>query len=340
MKIQFKKFYPKVGLSALPFLKNPYILLFTITERCNLRCSYCFGKYYSEKGELSYRQIKKIFSQFYDLGVRRLGISGGEPLLHKDIDKVIKMAVDLGFEVGLNSNGILVPYHLKALRLLNNLSISLDGTSEKVHDKYRGKGAFKKAIAGIEAATKVGIPVHLCCTLTDANLNEWPKILDLAKKYRALVQINPLYPRIRGDGGLKLARVWEEKIKKMLLDIIQKKKNGSPIFYSENTYRLMSNWPDYKNDISPQKEKGHSTCLAGKKLLALDSRGNLFPCTRLTGEVLGRNCLKMGVKNAYKSLPMPSCKSCRWACFIEYNSLLNLKLSVVLNLLFNRFSKL
>lgn len=339
MMTYLKKIFPKVGFSALPFFNKPYILLFSITQRCNLRCSYCFGKYYSETGEMGYQQINKLLLEFYNLGVRRLAISGGEPLLHKDIDKVIKTAVSIGFDVGLNSNGILVPYHLKSLRLLSNLSISLDGSSEMIHDKYRGKGAFKKAIAGIEAAIKMGIPVHLCCTLTDANLNEWSRLLDLAESYKALVQISPLYPRVRGNGGLKLAKVWERKTKKTLIEILREKKNrDNRIFYSENTYKLMATWPDYTSDISKMKINGHPTCLAGKKMLALDCYGNLFPCTRLADVVPGQNCLRLGVEKAYQNLSAPQCKSCRWACFIEYNSLLNLKPSALINLFLTRFS--
>lgn len=330
--------FHKISLSALPIVNRPYILLFSITQRCNLRCFYCFGKYYDETGEMTYQQIKKLLVEFYDLGVRRLAISGGEPLLHKDIDKVIKTAVDLGFEVGLNSNGILVPYHLKALRLVSNLSISLDGPEEKIHDKYRGKGAFKKALAGIEAALAAGIPVHFCCTLTDANLKEWPKILKLAKNYQTLVQISPLYPRVRGEGGLKLAKILEQRTKKALNDIIKEKKNkGNRIFYSAGTYKLMSKWPDYTNDISANKVAGHPTCLAGKKMLALDCYGNLYPCTRLADVVPGQNCLKLGVNKAYRSLHPAPCRSCRWACFIEYNSLLNFRLPAIINLLSNRF---
>lgn len=332
-----KKILPKISYSALPFIKRPYILLFNITQKCNLRCTYCFGKYYAETGELSFPQIKKILTEFHDLGVRRLGISGGEALLHKDIDRVIEEAVRIGFEVGLNSNGILVPHHLKSLRLLKNLSISLDGPTAEIHDKYRGKGAFKQALAGIEAAYQAGIPLHFCCTLTDANLKEWPKIINLAKKYNALVQISPLYPRFRGDGGLKLAKAWEKKIKKTLADIIQEKKNKSNrIFYSENTYRLMLNWRDFTNDISFTGESGHPSCLAGRKFVVLDHKGRLFPCVRLTDSMSGQNCLKMGVKQAYNQLPRPECKSCRWACYIEYNLLLNFKFSAIANLLLSR----
>lgn len=335
-----KGFFPKVSVSVLPFVNKPYILLFNITQKCNLRCSYCFGKYYAETGELSFPQIKKILTEFYDLGVRRLGISGGEALLHKDIDRVIKEAVKIGFEVGLNSNGILVPYHLRSLRLLKNLSISLDGATAKVHDKYRGKGAFKMALAGIEAAYKAGIPLHFCCTLTDANLTEWPKVIKFAKKYNALVQISPLYPRFRGEGGLKLAKAWEKKIKKTLTDIIREKKNkDNGIFYSENTYRLMLNWPDFTNDISTLMEPGYPPCMAGNKFVVLDHKGRLFPCVRMTDSLPGQDCLKMGVKQAYAKLPRPVCSSCRWACYIEYNSLLSFNLSAISNLLLNRFGK-
>lgn len=337
-KIFARKVFPKVNTSVLPFINKPYILLFNLTQRCNLRCNYCFGQYYSETEELSFSQIKKLLSQFYDLGVRRLGISGGEALLHKDIDKVIESAVKLGFEVGLNSNGILVPYHLKSLSLLSNLSISLDGASEKIHDKYRGKGSFKKAMTGIEAAYRAGIPLHFCCTLTDANLTEWPKLLDLAKKYKAFVQISPLYPRFRGEGGLKVAKAWEKKIKSTVTDIILKKQTkGNRIFYSESTYRLILNWPDFSNDISSVQQRGHPVCLAGKKFLTLDPKGNLFPCVRLTEVMPGNNCLRMGVKRAYDNLSHPQCKSCRWACYIEYNLLLNLKLAALVNLVTHRF---
>ena len=339
MKIS-KKIIPKMSFSMLPFVRKPYVLFFTITQRCNLHCSYCFGKYYSETGELIFPQIKKLLIEFYNLGVRRLGISGGEPLLHKDIDKVIRFAVELGYNVGINSNGILVPNHLKVLRLVNNLSISLDGVTEETHDKYRGKGSFKKAVAGIEIAAKAGIPLHFCCTLTDSNLKEWPKILDFAKKYNARVQISPLYPQIRGDGGLKLAKSWEKKIRQVLIDIIQMKKNGADnIFYSEETYHLLNSWPDSENDILSTKVTGHPNCLAGKKVIVLDSHGNLFACTRLTEITSGQNCLKVGVKNAYNNLPKPPCKSCRWACFIEYNLLVNLKLSAIINYLLGCFKR-
>lgn len=327
-----KNFLPNLSLSLLPFHKSPYMVIFHITKRCNLRCSYCFGEYYSQKGELSLPQIKKILTEFYSMGARRLGLTGGEPLLYKHINQVIKFAKHLGFDIGLNSNGILVPSHLPALKLLSNLSISLDGSSAKTHDKFRGSGSFKKALLGIEEAHKASISLHLCFTLTPNNLSNWKKVVKLGEKYQAPVLISPLYPKLENN-SFSFTPTFEKKMKKTIKEIILEKKKNSYIFFSKDTYQLLLTWTNFKEDISFKKEAGHPTCYSGKKMVTLDNYGNLFPCARLTESLPGQNCLKIGVKKAYENLSSPSCKSCRWACFIEYNLLFSLKPSAILNFL-------
>jgi len=333
-----KYILPKIGLSVLPFIKKPFIVLFNVTQRCNLRCSYCFGRYYSDNQELSFNQASKLLFEFYSLGARRLSLSGGEPFLYKDIDALIKFAVELGFEVGLNSNGILVPEHPVVLGLLGNLSISLDGASPETHDRYRGKGSFDKAIQGIEAAHRAGVPLHLCCTLTEANADEWQKILEVGKRYNALVQFSPLYQQFQaGESPLFPRPLEKEKFRKIIRDIIKEKKKRGNIFFSEATYRLILDWQNYEQDTSSNREPGHPICLSGRKMITLDSHGNIFPCLRVTKQVEGKSCIKMGVRQAYREMSSPPCKSCLWACYIEHNSLLNLSFHSIRNFLFSRF---
>jgi MoaA/NifB/PqqE/SkfB family radical SAM enzyme len=322
---------PKISLSLFPFVHKPYLVMFNITEKCNLRCRYCFGQYYDQKTQLTLPQIKKILLDFYALGARRLALSGGEPLLYKDIDQVIKFASSLGFSIGINSNGILVPKHLKALKLLGNLSISLDGENAKIHDYYRGKGSFDKAIAGIEAAHKAKIPLHFCLTLNSKNINHWPKVLKLAKKYKAKVLISPLYPQFSPSNKNAQDKSWQKQLRKTLQNLALE--NNSCLFYTKETYKLLSKWPDFKKDISSKKIKGYPACVAGKKMVFLDSSGNLFACQRLSSINLGLNCFKLGVKKSYTLLPSPSCSSCSWACYLEYNSLLGFKPKALLNFL-------
>ncbi len=328
---------PKIGPSVLPFVRKPFIVLFNVTERCNLRCSYCFGHYYSETNEISLDQTKKILSELYDLGARRLGLGGGEPLLHKNIDDLITFAIQRGFDVGVNSNGILVPNHLPSLSLVNNLSISLDGSSPEVHDRYRGNGSFKKAVRGIQAAHEAKIPLNICFTLTDANIDDWPKILELGKQYDALVQISPLYPQYRsGKNSYPPKPIDREKLNEVIHAIIEEKRKGGNVFFSETTYRLILDWPDHEKDTSLERLARHPICLAGKKIVFLDSRGNLFPCARVSNQMQGLDCLDIGVRKAYDGMGAPPCKSCMWACYIEYNSLLNLSFGSIRNFVSSR----
>jgi MoaA/NifB/PqqE/SkfB family radical SAM enzyme len=332
-----KPILPKLGLSVLPFVKKPFIVLFNITGRCNLRCSYCFGHYYSDTNELSLDQVTKILAELYDLGARRLGLGGGEPLLHKNIDDLIRFAIKLGFDVGVNSNGILVPNHLSSLSLVNNLSIGLDGSSPEVHDRYRGKGSFENALRGIQAAREARIPLNFCCTLTEANIDDWPNILELGKKYDALVQVSPLYPQYQGRENKHLPKpVERKKLNEIFHAIIEEKRKGNNIFFSEATYRLILDWPEYEDDTSPVRQAKHPVCLAGKKIVFLDSYGNLFPCARVSNQNEGLNCLEMGVQKAYEGMAAPPCKSCMWACYIEYNSVLNLSLTSIKNFVSSR----
>ena len=311
--------------AILPFVNRPFIVLFNLTERCNLRCVYCFGQYYSDTQDLTLAQAGTILSGFYELGARRLGLGGGEPLLYQHIEDLIEFSVNLGFSVGLNSNGILVPRYISSLKKLSNLSISLDGVSPETHDKYRGKGSFHKAMEGIECAYKSGIPLHLCVTLTDANADELPEIIELAKSFKAMVQVSPLYGQAGKEQNASFPPfLSKERFLSAIEWLIKEKKKNGNIFFSERTYQIIKEWPDHHRDTAGVRRKRHPLCLAGKKFVHLDSAGKLYPCARASYQMQGNSCLAMGVKEAYATLPSAPCKSCIWACYLEYNSLLNL----------------
>lgn len=267
------------------------------------------------------------------MGANRLGLSGGETLLHRDIDYVIEEAIKLGFEVGINSNGILVPNHLSALSKVNNLTIGLDGATPETHDRYRGRGAFEKAMGGIIAAYEAGIHLHLAFTLTKANAYEWRAVLGMGQKFNAWVQFNPLLePIFETRRETTVKRLSPERLKEILAEILEEKKKGAPVFASEETLRLLMNWPEPDRDHYPFRMKGHPVCLAGRKMIFIDNRGTMYPCLRVSGQKIGRNCFDLGLREAYKSLPPPPCKSCRWPCFLDYNAILNLWPSALSNL--------
>ena len=218
-------------INILPFIRKPCIALIDVTKRCNLKCSYCFGLYADTRGDLNGKQFIEIMRSLRTLGVRRIGLSGGEALLHPDIDSILKEAYALGFSVGLNSNGILVPQLIDVLKPLDNLTISIDSSTAEIHDTYRGEGSFDKAIAGLQAAYDAGIPLHLAMTVSEHNRHEIEHVLILAKRFKAQLLISPRYEEISSKNNEKTTPVENRFLIPTLQKIIELKgRNEETIF--------------------------------------------------------------------------------------------------------------
>lgn len=143
------------------FFKNgwsfyPSTIVFHPTARCNLSCKMCVVNSYDLSKELSLMEIKNIINQiaffkphFY--------IAGGEPLLRKDLEKIIAYAKRRGLVTTLTTNGILLTEE-RAQRLvkagIDGVSVSIDGP-KKINDKIRGKGNFEKAVKAIDFLNEI-----------------------------------------------------------------------------------------------------------------------------------------------------------------------------------------
>ena len=100
----------------------PLTVIFNLTNRCNTKCRHCYAGYFSRdtSRELSTQEVKRLIQDLKDNGCLRISFSGGEPLLRQDITELIEYAQTLGLSVTLNSNGILVPKYLTALKKLDS----------------------------------------------------------------------------------------------------------------------------------------------------------------------------------------------------------------------------
>jgi MoaA/NifB/PqqE/SkfB family radical SAM enzyme len=161
----------KYALSAKAIIKNrllgarqPLSVSYTVTNRCNKKCAYCKVWDTKEK-ELGTEEALGIIDELGEMGCQRLGLTGGEPLLRKDIGEIIGRAKEKGIFTGLVTNGSLVPKRIEELKELDLLQVSLDGPKE-VHDKHRGKGAYKEAIKAIRIARENDMRVWVTTVLT------------------------------------------------------------------------------------------------------------------------------------------------------------------------------
>ena len=139
-------------------------LRMSITDRCNLRCGYCMpGEDYQwlpAQDILSFEEILRLTGLFADLGADRLRLTGGEPLLRKDADKLVAMLCAAGRfrEVAMTTNGLGLVRHAEALKAagLDRLTVSLDSLRPERVAKLSGRDSLGSVLEGIEAAADAG----------------------------------------------------------------------------------------------------------------------------------------------------------------------------------------
>ena len=181
-------------------------LWFHITNRCNLSCSHClFASSCDETAELPLEKITAIADEAGELGCRLFALTGGEPFVHKDFEKIVRhlLSFDNSHVVVLtNGMGIVNP-------LIRNqwdterfhLQISVDGL-EANHDRIRGEGTFVKLSKTLSELGKNGIPYTLSMCVNRQNVKDMPGLVDLAVDMGAKnVHYMWYFIRGRGDAG-------------------------------------------------------------------------------------------------------------------------------------------
>ncbi|MBE7103239.1 GTP 3',8-cyclase MoaA [Bacillus cereus] len=149
-------------------------LRISVTDRCNFRCRYCmpeeiFGRDYSFLSNdkiLSFDEIERITRIFVSLGVRKLRITGGEPLLRKDLPELIQRLneIDGVEDIGLTTNGSLLKKFAPDLYKagLSRVTVSLDSLNEERFSYLNGnRSKVKTVLSGIQAAAEAGMKIKM-----------------------------------------------------------------------------------------------------------------------------------------------------------------------------------
>jgi len=160
------------------------VVIWNLIRRCNLTCKHCYSISADKDfpGELNTEQVFTTMDDLKQFKVPVLILSGGEPLLRPDIYDISHRAKEMGFYVGLSTNGTLITKdNIKQIAEVgyDYVGISIDGM-EKTHDMFRRRqGAFKESMQGIDLCKENGIKVGMRFTLTQDTVPELPDILNL-----------------------------------------------------------------------------------------------------------------------------------------------------------------
>lgn len=163
----------------------------SVTSRCNLSCIYCHREgEKSPEEEISLNDLQNIFSVARDLGITSVKLTGGEPLLRKDLADIIR-SIPEEMEVSLTTNATLLGERAQELTDagLSRVNVSIDSLSRDLYKKITGKDLLSGVMDGINSALKAGLtPVKLnMVVLKDLNEPEIEKFIDFAAHDRNLV---------------------------------------------------------------------------------------------------------------------------------------------------------
>lgn len=141
----------------------------SVTDRCNMRCGYCMPKnntkWFDSTEVLSFEEIIRLSSIFANLGVEKIRITGGEPLVRPLIENLIKSIAKIPHikSIGLTTNGLLLSDRVKKLKSsgLNSVNISLDSFKEDRFKMMTGINGLGKVISSIQKARDAGFDVKI-----------------------------------------------------------------------------------------------------------------------------------------------------------------------------------
>jgi radical SAM protein len=174
-----------------PFAERPFLVFWEITRACALACQHCRAEAQPRRhpDELDEKEALHLVEQLAALAPPMLILTGGDPLMRRDVLSIARRATDFGMRVGLSPSGTqrLMNFDFSAIREagIDRISLSLDGATEESHDRFRGvKGTFARTLKAVEMAHDAGLSVQINTTLTRSNLHEFPEFRRLMFQLR------------------------------------------------------------------------------------------------------------------------------------------------------------
>lgn len=287
------------------------IMQLQLTNRCNLACAHCYAESATPyPDELPTDKIFTLINEFVGLGGCRLFLTGGEALLHPDLEEVIAYAKSRHLFVYLSTNGFAVTKE-KVTKLVElgvgAVNVSIDGNNAATHDTFRGQpGAFAKAHEALRLFSESGVTCGSQTTLFKGNLAQSEHIYDTMRKLG-----------VRSSFFVRMMPQGRGKANPLLVPTMEEYRLARETEYRNRRLR-------YGMDIYPQTKSGGRRCSAAISQLYVRADGKCYPCPTLESETLclgdykqaslaeiwKGNPKEVGELRRFEPKAMPGCSNC------------------------------
>ncbi|GAA4408006.1 radical SAM protein [Nibrella viscosa] len=290
-------------------VSHPVLCNYYVTYRCNATCSFC-DIWERPSPYVTVENVRDNLRDLKRLGVKVIDFTGGEPLLHRQLDVLLKEAKQAGLITTITTNGLLYPKYAERLRgLVDMLHFSLDSPIAEEHDRSRGVKCFDKVMESIALARQLGERPDILFTVFEHNVHQIKQLHEEICLPNGLVLIlNPVFEYNTVDTGER---------------------------FSENALQEMTWWGRQKNVylndafISLRRDGGNHidkpVCKAGSTTLVISPENKLvLPCYHLG---LKEFAIDGQLYDLYRSAEvqqlvalegrLPACEGCAINCYMQ-----------------------
>ena len=253
---------------------RPVLAIFEACLRCNSQCGYCDLPLNKGRYELSRQEIRQVFTKLYqEDGIRYLFVQGGEPLLRRDLLEILEDLAEIGFTLGLVTNGTLLkPAIVQRLAQLPlTISVSLDSLHRERYQSIRGADQLHQVLEGITHLAEFPHAKYLTCIVSEKNRHDVLDVVRFARAQGFIPVVGAYHWGIERYGKVDLTLQYERSA---AVNVFQQVLDSElvPRGYF-HTY--------LKDNIQWIQGASLKPCDAGRYSVSIDASGNVAPCYAL-----------------------------------------------------------
>lgn len=254
--------------------RRPVLAIFEVCLRCNSNCGYCDLPLNQGRYELSRQEIQDVFMKLYEEnGIRYLFIQGGEPLLRKNLLDILGDLAEMGFNLGLVTNGTLLkPSIVKRLAQLPiTISVSLDTLNRERYRSIRGADQLPQVLEGITHLAEFPHAKYLTCIVSKQNRDDVLDVLQFARSHGFIPVVGAYHWGIERYGKADLTLQYERST---AINVFNQVRDSGLVPRGYFRRYLQDN-------IQWLQGKSLASCDAGRYSISIDASGNVAPCYAL-----------------------------------------------------------